>query len=500
MTILSAVSGFPILPGPYAFTARAPFERDIYHFFLQSVRDADAAKGDLLLYRWLRQMQVEWEDLYRRILSLLRLHDVENTSAEALGHLKWLVGLSGTLDFLTGGLSEEELRRLVSVAVGTWKRKGTEYGLQLVLETVTADEVRIDDWFDLRVLLEEWEIGRANLGGADLWLLDKQAWGTGTRPDSVTWDGTALHLDLTTLLRSQELVNGSLGGTFRAVRVRCLPSRVTEDAVWTTDVLGNLSATVTGPMGQTGTPSTSVDDYRAGIDLAEYSLDVRVPDNGGVVNRTLVEGLIRVLRPALERVFVRYVTFLDSFRRTPRWAVLTGDPPTYDPDAGTVTLADVLLGVDPAIETDETGDLLWAEYLLQAQLQLSTQAIGAWGEIRFLAQDADNFYALRLAPSGTIGVTLSLDRVVAAARVTLDSAILPIWYEGVDYVLQVDVNGSILRGYLDGDRLLEAIDATFAAGRVALACDVTQVMTVTYVEVAEHEIEEVRIGPPLSGR
>lgn len=492
---ITDLEGLEVQPGPYPFTPREPFPFEIYTFFIQSLRDADRAEGGLLLLRWLERMQLEWEELYHRIQCLTGLYSVETTSAEALGHVKWLTGLTASLDFLTGGLSEAELRRLVSVAVHTWKTKGTEAGLQEVLQTVLVDEVRIDNWFRFRTLLYEWELGWADDPGADLWLTDRPEMETSAEPDAVTWDGAALRFDLSSLLRNLELVDGSRGGTPRTVRILCVPSRVTVEGTWTADALGNLSASVAGAMGQTGAPSTDPGDYRAGTDPDEFVSDVRLADGVGAVNRTLVEGLVKVLRPSLERFFVRYLTFLDSFRRTTDWVTVSGGA-VYDLEAGTVELFSA--SADSGIRTEETGDLTWVDYLARAQLRLETQAAGLWGELRFCAQGDGDFCALRLTPTAGIGATLTLERVVAGVRTVAATASLPAFFPDVEYMMHVNVEGTHIQGFLDGNLLLDVDAFDPGAGRLGLACATTQRLTCTYVEVAPNPIEVTRIGPPMS--
>lgn len=488
------LSGLEVQRGPYPFTPREPFPFEIYLFFIQSIRDADKAEGELLLLRWLEQMQEEWEEAYARIYGLLGLYDVEMTSLEALGHVKWLTGLSAALDFLTGGLSEAELRRLTSVAVKTWKSKGTEAGLQEVLQTVLVDEVRIDNWFRFRTLLYEWELGWADDPGADLWLTDRPEMPTSVKPDAVAWDGAALRFDLTSLLENLELLSGGLNGTPRTVRILCVPSRRTAEGTWTTDAEGNLSASVAGDMSQ-ATPSTDPDDYRAGTDPDEFSSDVRLADNGGVVNRALVEGLVTVLRPSLERLFVRYVTFMDSFRRTPDWVTESGGA-VFDVEAGTAELYDA--AQVSYIRTDEPGDLTWEEYLARAQFRLAFHDYPFWGELRFCVQDELNFFSLNLSPTVGNGATFGLHRMAAGVRSIIEERDLPAFFPGVDYMVHVDVEGTHFQCFLDGNLLIDVSSYDPGAGRVGLACAAGQRMTATYVEVMPKPMTTVRIGPPMS--
>lgn len=490
------LAGRDVQPGPYEFIPIEPLDLEIYTFFIQSIRDADQAEGGQLLQRWLQGMQDEWRETYNRIDSLRGLYNLEETSAAALSHVKWLVGLTSSLDFLTGGLTEEELRRLTSISARMWGRKGTEGGLQEVLETVSVREVRIDNWFKFRTLVNEWEPGFADVGGVDGWVTGDAGAETSVRPDAVTWTGEAVRLYANTYLSTLEVTGAGVTGDHREVRVHCVPSRVTAEGVWTLGVLGDVYAVVSGSMGQ-GTPSTNPDDYRIGVDPAEYCSDVRIADNGDL-NRGLIENLVRVLRPSLERYFIRYVTFLDSFRRTPRWVTESGGA-VYDQGVGTVTLHDD--AEESAIRTDETDDLAWSDAVISAVLAMTSHAVGHWGEVRFFCQSGvEDFYALRLTPLGSTGATLSLDAVVSGVRSVLGSVSRHPWAEGTDFELRVNAEAGRIQGFLDGDLLLEVDDYAFSAGRLALACAAGQTMTVTYAELAQTPLESTRIGPAMSTR
>ena len=487
---------FEVLPAAEEVEREVYFPHRIYLFLLQSLRDADQADGGRLVERICDgSYDVEWGALYARIYALLDLKDPERAPAEALDFLRWIVGLTSRYDDLVAGLSESELRTLIHLAVRFWKRRGTESGLEYALETTLRAQVYVENWFDLRCLLGEWELGWTGVGGADLWLTDRPEMTTSARPDSVSWDGSALRFDLTTLLENLELLGGAPGGTPRDVRVLALPSRTTESGTWTADVEGNLSAYVEGDMNQGGAPSTDPDDYRAGTDPSEYTSYVSV--QGRDANRVLVEGLVAALRPANERYFVRYVTFLDRFRREVPWVVESGGA-AFDYDAGEVELYDA--GTESFVRTNVLADVTWTEPIVRADLRFESAAAAAWGELRFNLADGDNFLALRLSPTGTLGATFSLDAVVGGVRSTLGSYALPGFDPGVGYILHADVEGDRVQAFLDGNLLVEATGTFPASGRLGLAAEAGQRLNCTYVEVAEKPIDLVRIGPPVSSR
>jgi len=487
---------FEVLPAAEEVEREVYFPHRIYLFLLQSLRDADQRDGGRLVERICDgSYDVEWRALYARIYALLDLKDPERAPAEALDFLRWIVGLTSRYDDLVAGLDEGELRTLIHLAVRFWKRRGTENGLEYALETTLRAQVNVENWFDLRCLLEEWELGWTGVGGADLWLTDRPEMTTSARPDSVSWDGSALRFDLSTLLENLELVGGAPGATPRDVRILALPSRTTEDGTWTADVEGNLSAYVEGDMDQGGAPSTDPDDYRAGTDPSEYTSYVSV--QGRDVNRVLVEGLVAVLRPANERYFVRYVAFLDGFRKESPWVVESGGA-SFDYVAGEVELYDA--GAESFVRTNVLADVTWTEPIVRADLRLESAAAAAWGELRFNLADEDNFLALRLSPTGTLGADFLLDAVVGGVRTTLGSYSLPGFDPGVGYILHADVEGDRVQAFLDGNLLVEATGTFPASGRLGLAAAAGQRLNSTYVEVAEKPIDLVRIGPPVSSR
>lgn len=169
----------------WLFTVTEEFPWDIWRFLIQSLRDLDRHVNDLFVWRFLRGPQFEWEATYRRIQSLAELNDPELTPADALPYLKWLVGLTSKLDFLTGGLAEEDLRRLISIAARMWKFKGTPKGFVETLEAMSARQVRFLDWFFFRTIIGEMEIGHAELD-VDIWLLDQPGMSPAVYPDGLT--------------------------------------------------------------------------------------------------------------------------------------------------------------------------------------------------------------------------------------------------------------------------------------------------------------------------
>ena len=197
---ITDIANNPIDPSSVSFygfrvTAAPEFPHDIYSFLIRSVRQTDKDDGNELVLRWLASAQSEFEDTYERILGVQNLLDPELAPEEALPYLKWIVGFTAKLDYVTGGLSSQELRRLIAIGVRMWKFKGTEKGMAETLQAVTARPVRILNWFFFRIIVDEVELGREELD-VDAWLLDQPGMSPSILPDAVTRTGPIAEMDV----------------------------------------------------------------------------------------------------------------------------------------------------------------------------------------------------------------------------------------------------------------------------------------------------------------
>lgn len=477
----------PIDPSSSSFLGFRPlsdegaFPHDIYSFLIKSMREADAADGDLLVLRWLKQAQTEFELLYARIKALLELSMPAETPADALPFLQWIVGFSGRLGYVTADLAEADLRRLISVAARMWKFKGTEFGMLETLEALTTRKARIVNYFDFRLLSDEWELGREDLG-FDPWLINEPGMMPSVKPTLVTDVTTHLLFDLTSLL-------GTSSEDGNDIRIVYVPTKTVQVRRSQWNGIINY-VTSEDLMGQIGVPSTNVDDYRVGVDPDEYVSDLRIVDDG-TLDRTLVENIVALLRPAGERYNIRYVDFMDTFRETLRWNTLAGTVST-DLDAGLITLGDV--AADTEIETGETGDSTWTEY----QAALHFMLDGGWGELRFYGAGADDFYAVRLdVASGKV----TLEKVTATVRAVLNTAYLtpPVIYAGVNYFVRVAVTdtgaGHQISYFVDENLMGIVVDSDHSAGKLGVGVQTGQELTLRFAEMFQYPLESTRIGP-----
>lgn len=146
------------------------FPHDLYSFLHRPLRVIDQSQGDSFLERLLLGAQHIFEDTERLILALPDLIDPAKTRADLLGYLKDHVGFTKELDNITQDLSENDLRKLISLAVALWKQKGTEPGYENIVRLFTGKAVRIFNWFDFRLIIGEKAFGEEQLG-EDSWLI-----------------------------------------------------------------------------------------------------------------------------------------------------------------------------------------------------------------------------------------------------------------------------------------------------------------------------------------
>jgi phage tail-like protein len=138
----------------------------LYAMLIKPVRDAD--KSTLLLKRLLRGASALFKQRLDSIRSLAQLDDPATVRADLLQYLKHSVGFTNDLNYITDGLSENALRRLISLAVPLWNKRGTPEGVEEWVRLLTGRSVEITDWFNFRLLLDEATFGVA---GSDVWMI-----------------------------------------------------------------------------------------------------------------------------------------------------------------------------------------------------------------------------------------------------------------------------------------------------------------------------------------
>lgn len=248
-TASSAMIGF--VPASETLTRRTQSLR-IYRFLIEGIREADQTDGNRFVERFVEGPQGIWDGIDASIRSLPNMWSFTDCEDRFLPFLKWIVGWTSELDYITDELDFATLRRLIASSVPFWKVRGTEDALTEILQLTTAARTRVWDWFDLRYIADETAVGEVR-EGYDSWALE-------------------------------------------------LP----------------------------GAPGFS-----------ENQMNVRIVDDG-TLNRRLVRNLVRLTRPAGERITISYLGFLDLFSTdddSSQWTSSSGGPsPTVE--GGTMSIGD----------------------------------------------------------------------------------------------------------------------------------------------------------------
>jgi phage tail-like protein len=143
---------------------------DMYRFLIWPIREQDQHNGNLFLKRYLLGPQAMWRQAQATIFALKNLWNTTKIPDGLLQYLKNIVGWTGELDYITDGLDALALRRLINASVPLWKNRGTEDTLINVLRLLTSARARYYNWFDLRWIIGETELGEQRQD-YDPWLL-----------------------------------------------------------------------------------------------------------------------------------------------------------------------------------------------------------------------------------------------------------------------------------------------------------------------------------------
>jgi pectate lyase len=134
------------------------------------------------------------------------------------------------------------------------------------------------------------------------------------------------------------------------------------------------------------------------------------------------------------------------------WSVATDGGPVYRQSS---------TGSDAKAQTGSTG---WANYAVAARVKPvawsgSDRSVGVIAR----AQNMTNYYQLGLSSNGQVQLSRRAGggfQVLASAAATITT--------GSWYALRLEVFGSTLRGFLDGNQVISTVDSTFSTGRVGL--------------------------------
>lgn len=175
------IAGNPMVVGPGAtgqmigFTEATPASEvlplDMYNFLIAPIRRADLNEGNLFVKRYLEGPQAIWAQIQEDIFAARDLWDITRIEDEYLQYLKQIVGWTPDLNSITDELTFDELRKLIAVSVPLWKIRGTEPSYQQFINLIINVRLRIWNWFDLRWVLDETQLGQDHQG-RDPWIIN----------------------------------------------------------------------------------------------------------------------------------------------------------------------------------------------------------------------------------------------------------------------------------------------------------------------------------------
>jgi len=148
------------------------FPHDMFRFIHKPLRVADESQGNFL-QRYMFGPQRIWEEkIWPKINGILDLWVPSRTPAAALEYLKPIVGLTKNLDKITKDLSEDDLRRVISLFVQLTGQKGLDVGYKNIVRSFTGSDSRVFNWFDFRYIVGEASFGEEQLG-EDSWFISR---------------------------------------------------------------------------------------------------------------------------------------------------------------------------------------------------------------------------------------------------------------------------------------------------------------------------------------
>jgi hypothetical protein len=169
----------------------------MYNFLLYSIRQADSTReGAFFVKRLFEGPQAVWQKTHDKIFSIKNLWSITTCPDEALKFLKWIVGWTSELDYVTDELDNDTLRKLISTSVPLWRKRGIEETTLDILTIVANARCLIWNWFDYRWIIDETEFGE-NHQGRDSWIIDNPG-----EPDFGEYYSTLRIVDDSTLNRT----------------------------------------------------------------------------------------------------------------------------------------------------------------------------------------------------------------------------------------------------------------------------------------------------------
>lgn len=146
----------------------------LYGHLQRALREADEKGGTGILQRYLSRMEEQLARHAQKVWRLPRLVDPAKVPAQVLEHLRAHVGFgpgSGQPEQVWAHLDTAAKRKLISVAVQYWRRRGRRDALESSIAFLAAKaRPAVDDWFWTRWLVDEVLLGVEGGPGSDPWV------------------------------------------------------------------------------------------------------------------------------------------------------------------------------------------------------------------------------------------------------------------------------------------------------------------------------------------
>lgn len=417
------------------------FPHDIYSLILSSIRDLDR-KDKNLIYRFIQRMNVEWESIHWKILSLTDLLSPDYCPIEFLDYLRNNVGITSDLDYLWGKLDTSKKRKFIKFFIRFVFKRGTTNGILTMVRTMLGIDVYLKDYFGYRWLISGIETSDilTSLGfedgiGTDPYLLSEHDIPIPIKPDTVSLisiGGTDTYEFII-----NEFYNVLLNNYDQipdVIRVANRPTGVS----YLVPIFNDGDYKVRAPVGeyfdQPADYSTDVDSFYLNYDLDSYISDIMVEEST-LLDKDVLIGLLKFSRPVNERFYIRYYYLIDYFEEFTKWDTISGTI-THDEDNKSITLSDV--GALSVIETNYSTSSTWIDYSLSIKAQNNTAS--KYIEIRFAYQDSNNYLYIRMTPYSVPaypGGLLNFNSVVAGVDNSLATYNIENFDLDVDYIWKV---------------------------------------------------------------
>jgi hypothetical protein len=210
----------------------------------------------------------------------------------------------------------------------------------------------------------------------------------------------------------------------------------------------------------------------------EYRFNVRVVDPvlPSPLNRDVVVNLLKLVRPAGERIEVAFIDFLDQFRvdgDDAQWTLETGT--ALEVAGGSLNLSDTGSVEEAALNPDTVlNSSNWAGGILAYARVRATEGAGDIG-LRLYRADASNYYEVKLSVGTYPAVAeLTVTKLVAgvptviAGPVALPQPIEPGTWLGLRVSIEPNGSTNEFKVYLDGDLVASFTDSALTTGALSV--------------------------------